>query len=266
MITIVAKPQMAHQVAHANAMAEGLRRHNQTVCITAPGKMHQGTVICWGWEVGEFYHNMGCQVLVMERGYIGDRNRWTSLGWNGLNGNAVHPECKYFHPTRFKQFEHLLKPFKTGGEYALIIGQVSGDMSLRGVNIWDWYDLMVREAARLPYPIMFRPHPVSIEYGERTTINGATTLKGGLSDALEKAAVVITFNSNAATDSVLAGRPTIAMNRGSIMWPIVGHDLVIPLHASSFTLPYLECVSWCQWTIEEIASGDAWEHVKDGVN
>lgn len=261
MITILAKSNMAHQVEHANAMAMGLNKHNQMVCIQEPGGHLSGMVICWGWAVGEFYRDLGCEVLVMERGYIGDRQKYTSLGWNGLNGRARFPS--YFDGTRFIDFENLYKPFKTAGSYAIIMGQVSGDMSLKGVNIWDWYKNTASQLMALGMPVMFRPHPVSVQYGESTKIDGATTMFCALQDALAQAAVVVTYNSNSGVDSMLAGKPTIAIDKGSMAFPICEHDLIIQKAEPTFRREWLERISWCQWTLQEISNGTAWEHVKE---
>jgi len=74
---------------------------------------------------------MGRDVLVMERGYIGDRTHWTSLGWNGLNGRARVPLAPADGGARFERnYSRLMHPYNPAGHYALIIGQVPGDASL----------------------------------------------------------------------------------------------------------------------------------------
>src|SRR5690606_14024422 len=83
-------------------------------------------------------------VLVVERGYLGDRmGTWTSLGWDGLNGRARFNPV--FDSNRFERYHgHLLKPWKYGSGYALLAGQVAGDMNLVNVHIYEWYEQTAR--------------------------------------------------------------------------------------------------------------------------
>src|SRR5262249_50280602 len=135
----------------------------------------------------------GGQVCILERGYIGDRMEWTSVSFGGgLNNRGL-----YYGPfedaSRFeKHFSHLMKPLaEINKGYALICGQVEGDMSIRGVNIRAWYQKAISSYKAAGFETRFRPHPI-----ERPT--------NPLSEDLAGAAVAVTWNSNAGVDAALA--------------------------------------------------------------
>lgn len=195
-------------------------------------------------------------VLVMERGYIGDRFSWYSLGWNGLNGNATFPDKD--EPSRFR--EHFsMRPWKEGGDYVLLIGQVPGDMSIHAVAINHWYRRTAEEAKKaLGLPVFFREHPVAVKRHLRVMVPKVEKIGGDLLGAFEGARCVVTYNSNTAVEAVLAGIPSVTADRGSMAWEVTSHDfnLVKPDREA-----WASRLAWCQWTLEEMANGTAWEHV-----
>lgn len=262
-LTIYVASSAEHHQIHAKALSEGLKLHGINVLVrNNPGISPLPTkfVACWGWRIGLRLRKMGGEVLVMERGYIGDRFSWTSLGWNGLNGRATfYPKED---PNRFQEnFGALLKPWKDGGKYVLLIGQVPGDASLGGVDLSSWYEKAAREAAKAyGLPVRFRPHPMVLKRGIRQKVRAVETMNGNLSEALDDAAVCVTFNSNTAVESVLAGVPTVATNHGTMAYEVAARTI------GQICKPQRESwankLAWCQWSIEEIKSGVAWEAIQ----
>jgi hypothetical protein len=258
-LDIVVVPDFRHQTDFAAALSEGLAAHGITARVIPEGQEPETELVaCWGWRIGEQLHAQGKRVLVAERGYLGDREVWTSLAWDGLNGRGI------FGPVgdqkRFDPFRNLLQPWKPAGAYALIIGQVDGDASLGGRDLAPWYCEMARSFA----PARFRPHPVSVERGQDYPIDGAPRLDGSLADALARAHVVVTWNSNAGVDAVLAGKPTIAFDCGSMAWPVATHYSSIDT-----TEPDRErwaaSLAWKQWSHDEIRSGFAWDSLRQAI-
>lgn len=252
--SVVANTRAQHQVGHQQALAEGLRKFGVDPVITSSAHPSIKYVACWGWRLGAALRQQGHEVLVMERGYLGDRFMWTSLGWNGLNGYAEFPA----HPEsgRFNQ-HHKMRPWReTDGKYVVVMGQVPGDASLRGRNMVPWYEsVAVMAADAYGLPVLFRNHPVAAQKGHNIRPRHTAPAAGTMEDVLKDAHVVITYNSNSAVDSVLAGVPTVTMDRGSMAWDVTGHnigELVKPDRAA-----WAEQLAWKQWTIDEITSGEA---------
>lgn len=263
-ITIVASIGAAHQMQHAHALREGLRRHGVTSTIVhSHGAVRSDTVACWGWRQGQVHRDRGRDVLVLERGYLGDRFAWTSVGWNGLNGRARFAQ-RDDAGERFRQnFGHLVQPWRIGGEYVLIVGQVPGDAALGGRDLSEWYTRQAKRAAGLyGLPVRFRPHPLAARRNGPSTIPGAETMTGVLHDALRGAALVVSYNSNTGVEAIVAGRPTVAVDEGSMVHGIALVDLPTSLDVPEpDRMSRLQRMAWAQYTLAEIESGDAWAAV-----
>jgi hypothetical protein len=268
---IVATESLPHQQSWGGAFGEGLKRHGWFV-THAPVPQSCDLLVMWGvrhqpWIAAQ--KAAGGEVCILERGYVGDRFAWTSVSFGGgLNGRGIFHMPGDADASRWERhFAQLMRPWdprpicpsNRTSAYALLIGQVPGDNSLRGVDIDAWYRDTAAEAARVGWPVRFRPHPVAVQRGIAGDVAGAPTLAGSLDEALAGAAACITWNSNTAVESVLAGVPTIACDEGSMAWPVCGHAVgPIP---SPDRRPWVHWLAWCQWTIEEMRSGDCWAAV-----
>lgn len=244
------------------AMAEGMQRHGLEI------ERYDGTrppakrdfVLTWGWRRALYAMKAGetGPFLIMERGYLGDRiNTWTSAGWDGLNGRARFP--KVDDASRFGRYFQLA-PWKAGGDYALLVGQVKGDTALIGVDIEGWYRETARKLIESGWKVRFRQHPREIALGyPLTVVPGTERSTGTLEEDLAGAAMAVTYSSNTGTDAVMAGVPVHAEDEGSMVWPVASHDL-------SVTRPdrraHMAGLAWCQWQYEELASGLAWDYVR----
>lgn len=236
-------------------MAQGLGKLGIEPVMNLGGPVHTEHVAVWGWRQGRRLRDEGHEVLVMERGYLGDRFHWTSLGWNGLNGRAEFPEYPDDGGERFRK-HYSLEPWKEGGEYVLLIGQVPGDASLRGHDLGQWYsDAAMKAQNAYEMPVKFREHPMAARRGINRRPAYTESSAGTLEEALAGAAVVATFNSNTAVDAVCAGVPAVAVDEGSMAWEVSAHrigDLVRPKREA-----WAHRLAWRQWSIEEISSGAA---------
>lgn len=245
---------LAHQIVHANALVEGMRTVGLSANVALVSqKLPTKYVACWGWRLGKRLRNAGHEVLVMERGYLGDRFSYTSLGWNGLNGYADFPKYEYDNGVRFESLGARLLPWKTEGDYILILGQVPRDASLRGVDLNPFYETWAAQAeAYYGKPVVFRPHPDVVRRGGRPPEIPLCTAET-LEEALNGAFLCLNYNSNSGVDAVLAGVPTVTFDRGSMAWGVCGRSIEQAL------TPYREFwahnLAFTQWTIDEIKSG-----------
>lgn len=256
-LSIIASRSSPHQNEHAMALMSGLERHGiQSKIVNAHYHADDEVVACWGWRMGKVLADAGKRVLVMERGYIGDRFSWTSLGWDGLNGRAKMPELD--DPSRFHQhFSYLMEDRKTGEDYVLLIGQVPRDAALAGRDLSQWYLDTVGECNRVyGLPTVFRPHPRA-PYGSYP--GGLPMATEDLAIQLRRAAAVITYNSNTGVESVLAGIPTVTMDCGSMAWEVSSHELGKAYVGDREK--WANRMAWKQWSMQEIEDGTALAHV-----
>lgn len=247
---IALSTKSAHQRAHAEALRAGL---------DALGVQDLGAdvVVCWGWRAGLRHRRQGKDVLVLERGYLGDRFSYTSIAWNGLNGNAAFPEYPDDGGERFRACGFELHPLREAGDYALVIGQVATDMAVRGISIHEWTKRTVRRVHKMTgLPVVYRPHPQDVKRRRMVPVRGVPVDTGDLQAALDKAALVVTYSSNTAVDALVAGVPAVAESEGSMAYGVAAPDIggVVAWSARD---QWAHALAWKQWTLEEIASGQA---------
>lgn len=255
-VTVMANPRAPHQVRAAEALCEGLRAAGHQPTYTTTRRASTRLVACWGWRKAQDMRRRGHDVLVVERGYLGDREHWHSLGWNGLNNRATFNES-LADWSRFEEHHgHLYRPWKPGGDYVLLVGQVPGDMSLAGKDLGKWYaDTAKAAAAHYGLPVIFRQHPVALERGLFVDVPGTEDDDGALEEAIDGARVVVTWNSNTAVESVVAGVPSITFDRGAMAWEVTGH--AVGEEARPDRTDWLARLAWKQWSLDEIADGSA---------
>lgn len=261
-VCVIAQRCMDHQRAFAAKICAGIAASGDVATLAAPGEFGiegYDLFVAWGWRLAEPLRAMERNVLIAERGYIGDRFAWTSLGWNGLNGRAIFPPGNGDERLR-TLFPEALKPWNPQGEYALLIGQVPGDAALYGKDLASWYLKMANEFRKQGLAVKYRPHPLAIELGQDYPVDGAVRLDGSLDETLAGARVVVTWNSNTGVDAVLAGKPTIAADRGSMAWSVAAHGWTI-LDAEPSRDAWAAHLAWKQWSDEELRNGVAWTHV-----
>ena len=151
-----------------------------------------------------------------------------------------------------------MRPWKYGGDYILIMGQVSGDASLEGLRDFNGWVLKMLQRVKEHHVgmIFYRPHPLA----RQVAPHGIRCLNGTIEEDLSGASIAVTYNSNSGVDAVLAGVPVVVMDEGGMAWPVASHDPAIVIYPDRTA--WASEMAWCQWTDEEIRNGDAWEHLK----
>jgi hypothetical protein len=256
-----------HHQSHADLMSAGLERHGiETRFFNHDPDLSADFAVVWGWRVGDRIRKQDFRqpILVMERGYLGDRFQWTSLGWDGLNGRARFNEAQDEGERFEKHFGHLVRPWSRPDGYVLIIGQVDGDMALRGTDYTAWAISTVVEFHKRQVDVRFRHHPEAIKRGQRSIVPAQFVVGGALEDAFAEASQVVTMNSNTGVESVLYGLPTVTADRGAMAWPVTSHSIDDPL-VTPDRKAWLRDMAWRQWREEEIGNGEAWEVVRGAM-
>lgn len=256
--TLLTRAQLPHQAEWAVAFAAGLQRHGWQTEITnryEPADL----LVAWGVRHTDPFDRQrqrGGEICVLERGYIGDRMEYSSVSFGGqLNGRATF-RGPFREPSRFERdFGHLMKAWRPTFEgYALLIGQVEGDASVRGLDLHAFYVDAMAKLEGAGFKVKFRPHPVAAARVGKQVAPLEADLAG--------ARLVVTLNSNTAVESVLAGVPTIAMDQGSMAWPVTGHDLPTRPGRPDRE-PWAHRLAWCQWRKDEMADGTCWAAIQE---
>jgi len=211
------------------------------------------------------YERRGTPVLVMERGFVGDRLHWTSLGWDGLNGRATWAPTPCPPDRWYRDHAGLMQPWRgpSDGD-VLVVGQVPRDNSLEGADVMGWCQ---RVAAAVPAGrgVRYRPHP-SPRAPQYSPIPGVMVDRGELATSLRDVGYVVTYSSNTAVESVLAGVPTMTVSPMSMAYDVTAHDLDALWSADEPPRQaWAHWIAYCQWTPDELSNGTAWSETRQRI-
>jgi hypothetical protein len=247
-----------HQLKAMAALARGLATHGVHVDLS-DGGFDGGKadfVAWWGDKVP--LHLKGKPRLILEAGYINgrsgdyvtDRLQYVSVGWNGLHGRADPgpPDCP---PDRWEATGvHLQAWHGNTSTIVLICDQHPGDSCSPGDRKW-WREID-RQAQEAGLRVVYRPHPLLAD-------NGMLTLR----ESLELVTACVTWSSTAAVESVICGVPTVALDHGSMAWDVTTRNLANKYLGARSQWAYN--LAYRQWTHDELASGEAWDHIQEGI-
>lgn len=257
---VVARESLPHHRSFGGALAAGLRRHGWLTEISNDAKPCD-LLITWGVRHAARFAGLqrdaGGELLVLERGYLGDRLDYTSLSFGGgLNGHAEFRTPTGCPPERFASLGLPLAPWRQTDGPAVIMGQVPGDWSIRNHDFGAWVRRVAADARVDGFDVMFRQHPGARARG--ASCFGLPEMRGTLADCLAAAGLVITLNSNSGVDAVLAGVPTVATDAGSMVWGLVPRQVAVHTPDRS---AWAARLAWCQYSKAELESGFAVEAV-----
>lgn len=196
-----------------------------------------------GADVLADFERRGIPVIVTDLGYIDRASGPTDIeghwqvGIGGLN-RLPSIDCP---PDRFAKLGVTLAPAQTGGNVTIIAGQHVGDAAhpfKTGAEIAAWAEEM---ATKIDGEVVFRPHPRSPDVRPNLPFDDLP-----LAESLARAKAVVAYTSNIGNDALLAGVQAIA--NGPAIWADVALDA---------REAYFAKLAYAQWTLAEIASGEA---------
>lgn len=213
-------------------------------------------------------------------------NEYFRIGVNGFlnnSGKFISSKCP---DDRFQALNLTWPGWKNNQDgHILLMMQLPGDASLRGINLFDWVKYALKKIRKeTDRPIVIRTHPsfTSKENDDfrsfvyDTAIAGLTNLTFShgkdrpLSNDLTDCFCTVSYSSGSSIDSILAGIPTIACDPGNFAYDISSNffeDINNPLTESEENvMQWLYNLSYSQWTIEEMSNGAAWTHLNPIVN
>ena len=183
--------------------------------------------------------------------YLG---KWNKPSDRRLEFGWIFSPWRGPEPWRMKHNGHILLAWSSPG-YHLHMGLPSPEI----------YATEIVKALRnyTNMPIIYRQKPNQ----QRIPVPGTTLSAEGTSieDDLKEARVMITVGSSVCLQACMLGVPTIVLG-DAIGRPISSHDLYrveTPYLASNIErAKWLNDLAYCQWSLKEYASGEAWAHVR----
>jgi capsule polysaccharide export protein KpsC/LpsZ len=198
---------------------------------------------------------LGVPCLVVELGYLkrahsnGDLDGYFQLGWDRL---CWVPDN--VPPDRWERLELKLEPTHKPGDYILVAAQVGNDAqhNLTSRQLCTWLTKEARALEKkLRKPAVWRPHPAQRHWRPDTwnprLIQNPSAVS--LGKALEHAHTVLTYNSTLGVDAMLKAVPVYSHG--------TAHYASHAVEDYGTRLKYLTRLAYAQWTLEELASGEA---------
>lgn len=189
------------------------------------------------------YERAGCRVYIAENGYIGRDEQGRKLISLSLSRHAGAGKWFIGSAPRHERHGFIQRPWRAEGEEIIVLGQ-------RGIGAsknLEWADDLRRQIKKKTRrPVRLRPHPG----------------KDGppLEPDLDRAHAVVTWSSAAAIQAIAYGVPAFYFMPDWIAAPAAVYgidDLESPFLGDRN--PMFHRLGWAQWTVDEVASGEAFK-------
>lgn len=203
-------------------------------------------------------------LLTVGRCFFGSRHDMVAIGWNGFNGAADFNLDKQMPADRWQKHGHCLPGVRYGNPdgYVLVCGEFR--------ECDKWYNTMREILAG--EDVRFRAHPFksgqSIPGWQDAPRAGQDDIESLFADCK----AVITYDSIAGCDAVLAGVPHIAWGENSMARDVSFHswrafkEWEKTCDGYPFDVElWAERLAYCQWSHDEISNGEFWDHLKSGM-
>lgn len=185
---------------------------------------------------------------------------------------------KNVDPTRWEKISKdigiSLKPYRASGSHILLCLQRNGGWSMQGLSSIQWMNQIIEKIRRHSpnRPIVVRTHPGDKKISKILKIthkNVSLSNSENLVDDLRNAWATVVFNSSPGVASLIEGVPTFVTDpcpQNSQCFGVANTDL------SKIEAPILfdrqnwvEKISMCHWSFDELRSGEAWSFFKQYV-
>lgn len=261
-------PATPDTVIHKFVTSTGMRASYYNPNLYAPQSHRPSDVAVFDTQRGnakiakEMHGKDGSACILIDLGYIkrasaDNKDGYFQVSLDNLGWLPLF-SCE---PSRFAALGVKVHTRKGQGEYGLILAQVPKDAAhgMDEAGIRGFVDEFASKIEKAGYKAVVRPHP-----GSKLVFNGVTTHEGSLEEAIEGAAFVVTYNSTAAVEAIIAGVPVFChgsahyacvANRGTFEKPEVA--------SVAERTDYLQRLAYAQWTPVEIEEGKAWAFIQD---
>ena len=259
-----------HQQSHGDAIKSGLAAHGIESVFMPVNTVIPGADIhaVWGAPtkhpaICAWINKEGGRMLIFERGHVGDRMNWTSVGWDGLGNRGRYARVEDGGERWRKHWVHLWEPWTTRHGTAVVLGQCAGDASLYGLKegIESWATQQCQTLKQAGYQVRYRAHPNMKRRGALfCPATAQPSPNERLTDDLRWASLAVTYNSTSGVEAVLAGVPTVTMDEGAMAWAVSGHTIFDRIQPERDA--WTQWISWTQYTLEEIRNGFFWTYLE----
>lgn len=262
------RPALERKLVLAKAFADGLSRGDTFKLVEGFDGIDPEADACVLFGIGgqardvrDAYRAAGVPIVYIDKGYTRRTGHWrVSVG--GFQPHA------YFRcnrpPDRWQKLGIELHPYEIRGECVIFDGASNKYILWYGLgSLESWGAAIVEKIAEhTDRTIVYRPRPT---HNDPPQIQGAELSQKSLEADFARAHVVVSYGGNIGFDCAIAGVPHFAIE-DSIARPLSETDwsrLNVPRIPTDADRRQWACdVAYCQWTINEMRSGAAWEQIR----
>ena len=201
----------------------------------------------------------GIPLITVGRCFFGDRFKMVAIGWDGFNAAADFCLDDEMPSDRWDKHGFII-PLHGGNPdgYVLVCGEFR--------EMDQWYHTMREILAG--EDVRFRAHPFKNGQTVPGWQNARPVGQDSITDLFPDTRAVITYDSIAGCDAVLNGVPSIAWGENSMARDVSFHSWrsFLAQKGEFYILQWAKRLSYCQWSHDEIRSGEFWEHLKKGMD
>ena len=259
----------------AEAFVAGVKKHGDTSTSIVDFDNPPDAVAMVGVKSRELFNACraaGIHTIMLDKGYQRHRTPGRRIWeyWRvAVDGHSPSEELlKEKRPTD-RMNGLTIKPWRSSGKHIVIAGSSAKYHSFLDLpEPTEWSTNLVAKLRQYTdREIVYRPKP---SWRDAVPIDG-TRFSGGnenIVSVLKGAHALVTHGSNACFEAILEGVPCVILG-GGVAGPISSKNIELieqPVMVSERRrMKWLAALTYCQWTVEEFASGMAWEHIRKQI-
>lgn len=246
------------QTRYARHAEAGLTKHGvKVVHMQNPNPVKCDAAIVMGPNRWKAIEQSGMPYLMFNRKLIGNDpkivHKYCAVGWDGFNGRATF--CvDSIDPKRVEKFISLdqIEHWHYFGEHLLMCEQTDTGRCTDYANISHFYKKVMNDA----------PPGVEVKL-KRKPVGEQNISAQMVRKSFEKAKALVVLNSTISIEALLAGYPVVSYDIGDPAWPLASHTLEQKINYPEHRLEFFQYLAHCQWSEQEIASGEFWDVLKE---
>lgn len=275
-VMVAEQPNHKRSEIVCRAMLEGIKRVGD-VATLVPSAKYDGLV---KYDVAVFYglgakcgdilrdYSERATAVYIDLGYWGRKAGGRFIGYHKLSVNGRHPTA-YFQKrrhddSRMKKFGVVVRDWRPPGSYILLAGMGPKGSVAEGYGLGGWECEAIKTLRRVTdRPILYRPKP---------NWDGAYPLPGTifsppdsatLQEQAQRAHCVVSHHSNANVECLLDGVPSFTTAGVAEVLSLRDLEAIEAPIRPPGREQWAADIAWTQWSVEEMAEGLPWRHLKD---
>lgn len=230
-------------------------------------------------QILEHQTNQNKRTIIVDSNLFLYRDPGNSKGYLRYSYDGIFPNTGEYcydnpNPNRWEKIKSDLnmdlKPWRKNGNHILICLQRNGGWSMKGLDVVDFFNSIVQQIrSYTDRTIVVRTHP-----GDKKSVNYVKKLTGknikisnstSLINDLENAWATVVYNSSPAVASIIEGVPAFVIDPTYSQAAEVSNHNILKIENPELPerLHWIQKMAQCHWTQSELASGEAWHHMRN---